>query len=96
MIGEEIIKSAKYVILKPSLIEELDLNKKRSNGAKVFLSTKESIQYNQNKFFFQTKKGIVKFRGEAPGEIKQYKQYTHSDIKKLSRSKWGQWKKKNN
>ena len=92
MKNEEVIKSAKYVILKSSVIDKLNLETKRLNGTKVFLSNKDSIQYNNNKFFFQSKKGIIKFRGETPHEIKQYKQYTHNNIKKLIRSSWGQWK----
>lgn len=93
MKNEEVIKNAKYVILKSSVIDKLNLERKRLNGTKVFLSNKDSIQYNNNKFFFQSKKGIIKFRGETPHEIKQYKQYTHDDIKRLIRSSWGQWKK---
>ena len=87
------IKDVRYVILKPSLIDTLDLNKKRGKQ-RVYLSTRNSIGYNTNKFFFQTKKGIIKFIGETPEEIKNKKQYTHKEILKKVNSSWGQWKLK--
>lgn len=81
----------KYIIVKPSIIESLDFTKKRGRY-KIYLGEKDSTRYNTNKFFFQFKKGIVKFRGKAPEEIKKYKQYTHKDILKKVNSSWGQWK----
>ena len=84
-------RKIKYVILKSKLIDTLDLEKKRGRF-KVYLSQKEHIRYNYNKFFFQTKKGIIKFRGKTPKEIEGYKQYNQSEMLKIVHSSWGQWK----
>ena len=84
----------KYIIVKPNVINNLDFTKKRGKY-RIYISDKDSIRYNNNKFFFQPTKGMVKFRGIAPEEIKKYRQYTHTDILKKIRSTWGQWKRNN-
>jgi len=81
-----------YVILDLKTIEALDFSLKRSVDRVYLGKDKESIRYNTNKFFFQKKKGIVKFRGKAPKEIEGYRQYSQSEILKKTRSNWGQWK----
>ena len=45
------IKDVRYVILKPSLIDTLDLNKKRGKQ-RVYLSTRNSIRYNTKVFIY--------------------------------------------
>ena len=60
---------------------------------KVYIEmSKQSVRYNTNKYFFQRKKGIIKFRGKAPKEIEGYKKYNHNEILKKVQSSWGQWK----
>ena len=86
------MKHINYVILDYDIIETLDFSLKRSKERVYLEMDKESIRYNTNKFFFQSKKGIVKFRGKAPKEIEGYKQYNHAEILKKTQSWWGQWK----
>tara|TARA_R110000823_G_scaffold309186_1_gene433231 strand:- start:371 stop:631 length:261 start_codon:yes stop_codon:yes gene_type:complete len=81
-------KQVKYVVVKAKLINSLDFEKKRGRF-RVYLTQKDSIRYNINKFFFQLKRGIVKFRGETPKELEGYKQYTNDEIlKKIKSSQW--------
>jgi len=82
-------KQVKYVIIKARLIKSLDLERKRGRF-KVYLTQKDYIRYNINKFFFQFKRGIIKFRGETPKELEGYKQYTNDEI--LKEIKSSQWK----
>ena len=48
---------------------------------KVYLTPKDHVRYNINKYFFQLKRGIIKFRGETPIELEGYKQYNNDEIK---------------
>jgi len=82
-------KQVKYVIIRSKLIDSLDLERKRGRF-RVYLTQKDSIRYNINKFFFQFKRGVVKFRGETPKELEGYKQYTNDEI--LKEIKSSQWK----
>lgn len=86
------MKNINYVVLDNNIIETLDFSLKRGTEKVYLEANKESIRYNTNKFFFQSKKGIVKFRGKSPKEIEGYKQYSHAEILKKTRSWWGQWK----
>lgn len=86
------MKHINYVILNRNIIETLNFSLKRGIERVYIERNKESIRYNTNKFFFQSEKGIVKFRGKAPKEIEGYKQYSHSEILKKVQSRWGQWK----
>ena len=86
------MRNINYVILNSKVIETLDFSKKRGKNKIYLENDKESVRYNTNKFFFQTKKGIIKFRGKAPKEIEGYKQYNPSEILKIVKSSWGQWK----
>jgi len=81
----------KYVIIKAKLINILDFELRRGKY-KVYLTSEEGIRYNKNKFFFQTKKGIVKFKGHAPKELEGCKTHTSSELRKIISSSWGQWK----
>ena len=90
------MKHINYVILNRNIIETLDFSLKRGIERVYIERNKESIRYNTNKFFFQSEKGIVKFRGKAPKEIEGYKQYNHKQILKKINSSWGQWKIKLN
>ena len=80
---------ASYVILSPKAINAIDFEKKRGRH-KIYLTPKQSIRYNKNKFFFQFRKGIVKFRGETPIELEGYKVYSNDEIRKITKS--SQWK----
>ena len=86
------MKHISYVILNYNIIETLDFTLKRSTDKVYVEMNKESVRYNTNKFFFQRKKGIIKFRGKAPKEIEGYKKYNHNEILKKVQSSWGQWK----
>ena len=86
------MKRISYVILNYNIIETLDFTLKRSTDKVYIEMNKESLRYNTNKYFFQRKKGIVKFRGKAPKEIEGYKTYNQSEILKIVNSSWGQWK----
>ena len=90
------MKHINYVILNSKTIETLDFSKKRGKNKIYLENDKESVRYNTNKFFFQTKKGIIKFRGKAPKEIEGYKQYNLKQVLKKVNSSWGQWKIKLN
>ena len=83
----------KYVIIKAKLIKSLDFERKRGRF-KVYITQRNLVRYNTNKFFFQFKKGIVKFRGETPKELEGYKQYNNDQI--LKEIKSSQWKIKLN
>ena len=81
-------RRVKYVIIKHAEIKNLDFEKKRGRF-KVYITKKDHVRYNTNKWFFQLKRGIVKFRGETPKELEGYKQYTNDEIlKKIKSSQW--------
>ena len=82
-------RSAKYVIVRQKVIKTIDFDSKvgRYN---VYLTKKESIRYNKNKYFFQFKKGIIKFRGQTPKELEGYVLYNVEQISKILKSR--QWK----
>ena len=86
-------RQVKYVIIRSKLIKSLDFEKKRGRF-KVYITQKNLVRYNTNKFFFQFERGIVKFRGETPKELEGYKQYTNDEI--LKEIKSSQWKIKSN
>ena len=85
-------RNINYVILPIKAINALDFSKRRGKDKIYLAASKEHIRYNTNKFFFQRKKGVIKFRGKAPSEIEGYKKYNQSEILKIVRSSWGQWK----
>jgi len=81
-------RKIKYVIIRYKFIKNLDFEKKRGRF-KVYLTKKDNVRYNVNKYFFQFKKGIIKFRGETPKELEGYKQYTNDEIiKEIKSSQW--------
>tara|TARA_R110001592_G_scaffold20666_4_gene83539 strand:- start:876 stop:1136 length:261 start_codon:yes stop_codon:yes gene_type:complete len=82
-------RSAKYVIVRQKVIKTIDFDSKvgRYN---VYLTKKQSIRYNKNKYFFQFKKGIIKFRGQTPKELEGYVLYNVEQISKILKSR--QWK----
>jgi len=84
-------REIKYAILKEKKIQSIDLNRKLGRY-KVYLTDEKNIRYNYNKFFFQFKKGIIKFRGNTPKEIEGYTTYNQAEILKIVNSTWGQWK----
>lgn len=82
-------RAAKYAIVKQKTIDNIDFDAKvgRYN---VYLTKKNSIRYNKNKYFFQFKKGIIKFRGSTPKILEGYTLYNVEQILKVLKS--SQWK----
>ena len=81
-------RQVKYVIIRAKLIKSLDFEMKRGRF-KVYLTPKDHVRYNINKYFFQLKRGIIKFRGETPIELEGYKQYNNDEIlKEIQSSQW--------
>lgn len=82
-------RSAKYVIAKQKVIDTIDFDAKVGRYD-VYLTKKDSIRYNKNKYFFQFKKGIIKFRGNTPKELEGYTLYSVDQVLKILKS--SQWK----
>lgn len=82
-------RSAKYVIVRQKVIDTLDFNAKVGRYD-VYLTKKDFIRYNKNKYFFQFKKGIIKFRGNTPKKLEGYTLYNVDEVLKILKS--NQWK----
>lgn len=69
-----------YIIVPINKLNYINFNK--------VIENKETLRYNLENTEF-----IVKFNGDTPTDLKDYKKYTHSEILELTRNPDNGWEK---